>query len=64
MTPPVPPVPDPQASALHRWLMAAGALMGTGALFPNVVCAPPRAGLPTTPLQEPAPCADALRGTA
>jgi hypothetical protein len=44
--------------------MAAGALMGTGALFPNVVCAPPRAGLPTAPLQEPAPCADALRGAA
>ena len=30
---------DPQGvgQTLHRWLMAAGALMGTGALFPNVI---------------------------
>ena len=28
---------DPQGvgQTLHRWLMAAGALMGTGALFPT-----------------------------
>ncbi|WZB69355.1 hypothetical protein WJ968_23315 [Achromobacter xylosoxidans] len=36
---------DPQGvgQTLHRWLMAAGALMGTGALFPNVILPDERA---------------------
>ncbi|MBP6707084.1 MAG: hypothetical protein KA134_07285 [Achromobacter sp.] len=29
--------PHGVGQTLHRWLMAAGALMGTGALFPNVI---------------------------
>ena len=35
---------DPQGvgQTLHRWLMAAGALMGTGALFPRDPAGRPR----------------------
>ena len=42
MTQPLPPAFDTDApqdtvNPLRRWLLSAGALMGTGALFPNAV---------------------------
>ena len=48
---------DPQGvgQTLHRWLMAAGALMGTGALFPNVILPDGRALMARRPPPTAAP---------
>ncbi|WP_287931475.1 ABC transporter substrate-binding protein, partial [Achromobacter sp.] len=54
MTQPLPPAPATDApqddvNPLRRWLMSAGALMGAGALFPNVIFAPAYADTQSLP---------------
>ncbi|MFY1854156.1 ABC transporter substrate-binding protein [Achromobacter xylosoxidans] len=54
MTQPLPPAhetdaPQDTVNPLRRWLMGAGALMGVGALFPNVIMAPAHADTQSLP---------------